>query len=247
MRKVILFLFMLVPLLGADMETLMRQGNAHYQAGRFEEAIAAYQKVLNTGMASGALYYNLGCAWFELDEVGEAILAFQRAKRLLPRDEDVTYNLEHARLYRHDRFDLPAQMPIVRAAAKARSAYTVAELRWGVAISFGLFLAAFIAYRVTTRNRPRPAFLYVAVVSAFIFIVLGGWMVDRMGDARRIQVVVLDPVAECRSAPLATADVLFNIHEGTEGRIEQETDDWYEIQLPDGKRAWLPKEVVGTF
>ena len=38
------------------------QGNELYREGKYQEAVDAYQKAIDGGYASGALYYNLGNA-----------------------------------------------------------------------------------------------------------------------------------------------------------------------------------------
>ena len=82
------FLFMMVTsVFAVDVGGLMAQGNSHYENGEFESAIVSYEKVLATDMVSTALHYNLGCAYFSEKEYGKAILQFEKARQLSPRDQ----------------------------------------------------------------------------------------------------------------------------------------------------------------
>ncbi len=247
MRFLVCILLLVVSASAADLQALMQQGNDHYQNGHFQEAIGSYQRILAEGYESGALHYNLANAYFKINEVGWSILHYQKAQRLLPRDSEVEYNLKHARLYRRDRFELPEPMPVVQLFMKIRESRTLSELRRLVMICWILLVILFLVYRSLRLRGQGNSFLYALIPLGIIFMVLGGWLLDRSLHAEEEGVVVLEPVLEAHSAPLESSDILFVVHEGTEGRIEQETDDWYEIRLPDGKSGWVPQNALGLF
>lgn len=52
-----------------------------------------YLNVIQQQGASAKLYYNLGNSYYRLGEMGNAILAYERALRLDPSDDDVRNNL----------------------------------------------------------------------------------------------------------------------------------------------------------
>lgn len=60
-------------------EELFFKANQAYKGGRFEEAIDGYGQLLDAGYRNGQLYYNLGNAHFRLNQVGRAILNYERA------------------------------------------------------------------------------------------------------------------------------------------------------------------------
>ena len=73
------------------------QANQHFQAGNFAGAAEAYQAEINSGGASAALLYNLGNSQYRMGEFGRAILSYERARLLTPRDPDLLANLSLAR------------------------------------------------------------------------------------------------------------------------------------------------------
>lgn len=231
----------------ADLESLMQQGNALYQQEQYPEAIASYQQILANGYESGALHYNLGCAFFKIDELGLAMLHFHQAQRLLPRDDDVKRNLEYARVQRQDRFDLPEPMPAVKTFINLRKSMKVSELQILTIGFWLLFVVSVIVYR---RNRHRAMANGIFITSAalgIIFLILGGWLMDRSLDARDVGVVILSESANGHSAPINNSEILFVVHEGTEGQVVQRSEEWIEVRLPDGKEAWLEARDLGTF
>ncbi len=75
---------------------LYRQGNLLYEGGKYAEASRTYERIIVRGLRNGHVYYNLGNAYYKQDQIGRAILAYERASRLIPRDGDLKNNLELA-------------------------------------------------------------------------------------------------------------------------------------------------------
>ena len=69
-------------------EELFEQGNAAYNDGDFTKAISLYVQTLDMGSHSAALYFNMGNAYYRLNNVAESIYYFEKAKQLDPDNED---------------------------------------------------------------------------------------------------------------------------------------------------------------
>src|SRR3989442_2159968 len=80
-----------------DVSSGFDQANKLYEQGKFAEAAASYERILQGGQASAALYFNLGNALFKSGQTGLAILNYRRAEQLAPRDPDIRANLQFAR------------------------------------------------------------------------------------------------------------------------------------------------------
>jgi len=74
-----------------------------YARNEFRQAATLYQAVIDSGYRSASLYYNLGNAHFKLNNLPRAILNYERAVRLAPRDEAIQFNLELSRSLIYDR------------------------------------------------------------------------------------------------------------------------------------------------
>ena len=89
---------------------LFQQANALYSEGQFEAAIQAYEAVLDRGAHSAAIHFNLGSAHAQIENYGEAILHFKKARLLDPANGEILANLNHtydlARLRQPDRSTL---------------------------------------------------------------------------------------------------------------------------------------------
>ncbi len=60
------------------------------------ESAKLLESILADGFRSGAVYYNLGNAYFRSGEFGRVILAYRKAKQYRPRDPYLTANLRQA-------------------------------------------------------------------------------------------------------------------------------------------------------
>jgi len=76
---------------------LYNQANEAYKAGAYDSAQTLYTEIAQNGLSSSALYYNLGNTHFKEGNIPAAILYYERALRIDPRDPDIRFNLEIAR------------------------------------------------------------------------------------------------------------------------------------------------------
>lgn len=100
----------------------VERGNRHYRAGRYAEAVEAYESALRDGTDSRELRYNLGTALLRLGRYGEAEQHFRAALDAVDPDlrERTFYNLGN-RFLRAAREDLDpsAQAPLLQSAIEA--------------------------------------------------------------------------------------------------------------------------------
>ena len=76
---------------------MMAVANQRFERGEYAEAAQQYEALTGLGYRDAAVYYNLGNAYMEDDDLGRAILNYLRAEELSPRDPDIIANLDLAR------------------------------------------------------------------------------------------------------------------------------------------------------
>ncbi len=223
-------------------EAVFRQGNEFYEQGHYQEAIDKYQQILASGLKNGYVYYNLGNALLKEQRIGEAILQYERAKRLLPRDEDVEFNLEYARALALDKMEQKVGK-LTRVFTAIRTYFTPNEVSlafWG---AYLLLTAVIIAFIFVPR-RWKLRMVYLALPFALVF--LGSAILlflhtsyDDADDA-----ILLVPQVEAKTGPGESYSAVFEIHEGAKVRIQREKLQWVEIKLPNKVIGWIPKESL---
>ena len=84
-------------LFAAEVASDFPAANELYAKGKFAEAAAIYENILQTGGQSPALLFNDGNAEFKAGHPGRAIAAYRRAELLAPRDAELRANLAFVR------------------------------------------------------------------------------------------------------------------------------------------------------
>lgn len=225
----------------ADRQTaeLYRQGNVLYEGGKFAEASRTYERIIERGIRNGHVYYNLGNAYYKQDRIGLAILAYERATRLMPRDEDLHNNLDLAKERTTDQ--IAGEVPWF--GRQALDGVTVNEAT--VAATSAGFLAsmALVGYLLARRPRMRSATGYTLLVFCLVLVVTTVFLGIKIYDNSVIEeAIVLQPTAVVRTGPDASSEPVFTLHEGAKVQLVEHRDDWLRIRLPDGKNGWLSQD-----
>ncbi|MEO8604640.1 MAG: BatD family protein [bacterium] len=218
------------------------QGNQAYAAGKYDDAVTAYDSVRRDGLTSGALEFNLGNAWVKRGDFGHAIAAYERAARLLPRDPDIAANLGFAR----EQAKLEVTAPLLwqrlafpfAAAASRTTLGAVATALWWI---FWLALAARLllpAARVgLTRTVLATAIAWLIVASSWSF------RVTEL-DAANAAVVVAPGETPARFEPSLSGTGHFSLTPGATLAVLEERDGWLQVRRSDGLRGWIPADAV---
>jgi tetratricopeptide (TPR) repeat protein len=226
-------------LFAADAAADFSAANQLYARGKFAEAAAAYEKVLQTGAQSVPLLFNCGSAEFKAGHLGNAIVAFRRAALLAPRDAELRANLAFVR----------TQV----------SGATVRGSRWedwaglltlneGTLLTMFLFWALFAVLAV---RQLRPALIprlgaltrVVVVLAVFSGMILALQAANHFNSS---VAVVTGAEATARSGPFDDAQSVFTVHDGTELRVLDRHDAWVQAADAAGKIGWLSTRQVAV-
>jgi len=211
------------------------QANQAYRAGNFREAAEGYRRLIEAGHGSGQIFFNLGNAYYRLDELGEAILNYERAKWAMPRDADLRFNLRHAKEQVVDA--LAGDHGLVQAAFFWIDSVNLKELFWTFATINFLFWAILIARRFS-----RSELLYYGLLFSIAFWLVTGisFGVKWVQVERDDRAVVVQEEINVLSGPDITDTVLFKLHEGTIVNLERSEGGWSLVEISKDKRGWTP-------
>jgi hypothetical protein len=231
----------------ASLREAFRQGNGLYQAGRFDSALAVYEKVLDQGYENGPLYFNMGNCAYKLGRTGYAVLYYEKARRFMPSDEDLKANLLMANLRVVDKLEARSEFLPLRL---FRSAVRSLPAAVWVLMTFSflaLAVAGVIVFLLTRNRLLAVTGLRCAVLFGALFAVAGLlWLGRVQSDRSTVEAVILTAKVDVMSAPGGQDSVeSFSLHEGTKVRLDRESGDWVEIVLQDGKVGWVMKDALG--
>jgi tetratricopeptide (TPR) repeat protein len=223
--------------------TQMVTANQLYEAGGFAEAIAQYERLVDSGIREGRLFYNLGGAYFKLGDLGRAVLNFRRAQRLLPRDGDVAENLKLARAQTLDRIEVENEGAVINVVRRLVSWTTLDEAAVAV-LTLWIILCGLAVSAIIWRHR-RGLLLYMAGGIATLLILgllsIGIRYIDEHGQP---PAVVVAAEVKVRSGPGDNYLTEFSLHAGAEVRVVEQRGGWIRIGLPGGLQGWAPGEAV---
>ncbi len=227
-------------------QELFDEGCRLYQQGKYREAADTFLSILSTGYENGALYYNIGNCYYKLQNTGKSILFYERARRLVPHDEDVRANLAMAGLSVVDKIE-PAQEFILFVLARGYIHFIPHTLLvWIVVILYAGCIAWIILYMLSRRYGLRHLAMHMGIAFGVLFLIFGIALAGQwIEDARHDEAIILATKVDVVSAPSETDGMeVFSIHEGTRVRLDQKSGDWIEIILADGKVGWVKKDVL---
>ena len=194
-------------------------------------------------MQSGPVAFNLGNCHYKLGQMGPAVLFYERAARLMPSDEDVAANLALARESIADRIEPRPTFFLIRWWTAFLGLWPRSVLLILMLAFYGLFiltLAALIWTRRTASLRPVAVTLGLAW-AVFALLFWGQWSESH----RQNEAVIMAESVSVMSAPNQEMAVeLFVVHEGLKVTLDQRSNGWLEIILPDGKVGWVNQEAV---
>ena len=227
-----------------SVKEIFRQGNRLYEQGKYSAAIESYQSIVNSGVKNGYLYYNLGNALLKERRVGEAILVYERAKRLLPRDEDVAFNLEYARALTLDKMGKWYAGRLIGALVSIRDAFTPNEVSAFFFATYLLLTILIITFIFVSR-RWKTRIIYCSILPAFLLLCSGILLFSQVSYNTSVnEAILLIPKSEARTGPGEGYSTVFEIHEGAKIRIQREKLDWVEIKLPNKVIGWVMKKDI---
>ncbi|MBI5416074.1 MAG: tetratricopeptide repeat protein [Candidatus Omnitrophica bacterium] len=209
---------------------------AAYKAEDFHSAAAQYQSIVDAGKESGALYYDLGNSYFKQGDLGRAILNYEKARRLIPRDSDLNYNYRYALA----RIQEPAIQPAENWADRLLNSfiqfYTTGEM---VVMLFvlGCLLGCLHLLSLYLKWPARIRTVVLSVLAA-AWILLFGALGIKWDTSQSLAIVVKS--SEAKFEPRADATTHFTLSAGTRIKLLKVEEDWAKIGRPDGKMGWLP-------
>ena len=222
-------------------ERLFFESNQAYRESRFQEAIEGYRKLIQSGHKNGHFYYNLGNAYFRLHDLGRAILNYERARLLIPRDVDLNFNLRNA--YGQTRDVLSTSPNILTMTFFWLNDMSLDELFWAFALLNFLFWGVLLMRLVL-----RSEWMYYLSLILLIFWLMAAasfglkWYQVK-SDSRA---VILQEQVSVLSGPDIRDTILFELHAGTIVHLERKEEGWSLVRLPDEKRGWVKSDVIGA-
>ena len=224
----------------AEMKTL---ADSAYAQADYEKAIKLYGKLAEQN-ATCDVCYNLGCAYYRIDDMAHSVLWFERALKLEPSNKDVLFNLEMARSKTIDKI-IPQHEFILFTYFHAMTNWFSLRTWTAVAlVSFILMLVLLLIFWASDSLLTRKLAFSSAVLLLLVCILSNVCAVQqRKFKQTHTSGIITSPAVTVKSTPAENGNDLFVLHEGSKVEIlDSSLKEWCEVTIADGKQGWIPKK-----
>lgn len=225
------------------------QAIAAYNEGNFRKAIEILEneksQYLEKGMESAQLYYNLGNAYFRINDLAHARLNYEKAKLLDPGDRDTSHNIDYLstkiedKILIADTFFLNIWFRAVQNLFSSNG--------WAImsVVFFLLLIACLATFFISRQIVIKKVSFYVGIVS-LVIVIFGN--VFAFGQKNKIlkrdTAVIMVGSASVVSSPDINSKELFILHSGTKVYITKEDRSWLEIEVDNGSVGWIQRDKI---
>ena len=221
------------------------QADSAYQQEQYQQAAKMYEQLLKGG-ESADLYYNLGNAYYRMDDITHAVLAYERALLLSPGDADVRFNLQMARSKTIDKIVPESEMFFVTWYRSLVRLMSVDAWARTAIVSLLVALLLVLVYVFAQRIWLRKVGFFGGVLFFVVFVAANVFGFQQQQSLlHRTGAIIIRSAVSVKSTPSQNGTDLFILHEGTRVNIiDDSMRGWREIRVADGKSGWVDiKEI----
>jgi tetratricopeptide (TPR) repeat protein len=219
-------------------------GNAFYAKAKYTEAAAAYESVLKNNQHSSELYFNLGNAYYKLNQVAPAIYNYEKALVLNPANVEAAGNLKFAQKRTIDEFKVIPKVGFSKLLQDFTGQFHFDV--WGkmaIGLSF-LFFTFFLVYYILKNTLKRVFFSGMSVTFVLLLVVLSAAFFEKKYYYSERPAIVFAEKTDVKKEPREGGKPLLAIHEGAKVYVFETIGKWRKIQLTDGTSGWIESSTI---
>ena len=212
-----------------------------YDEEDYRQAAALYEQLIEQGMRSGTVYYNLGNAWARADEPVRAIAAYYLAKRYSPNDPHLNANLRTV-LMSNGGTPPPSERSLVGSLFFWQHWIGIdTKMHVSLILAALTFLGGVLCVvsRAGGVSPPVRSTIFLAIFTT-IALASTGYDWYRFESVERIIVATTEALPRKGNSEHYEPAFLSPIPFGTLAIIQDERSGWYSLRFPDGQEGWLP-------
>lgn len=242
MKYILIIIFFVQVIHASEWDVYFKEGNDAYADGKYEDAITNYLKIIENNVESGELYFNLGNAYYKMDEIGKSIYYYEKAQKFLEGDEALEQNLKIAQLKIIDKIEPIPRLFVWDWIDGIIKILSIENWGWLSLILFFVMAIIFSSYILfVNRFLYRFSWLFMILFSISIIIFVGRIYLFESNEFG----IIFEKKIAVMSEPNLGASEVFILHEGTKVKINRELNDWIEISIADGKTGWCKSSSIG--
>lgn len=221
----------------------LQDAKKYYDNKSYQEALSIYQNILEGGLHSTSLYFNMGNCYYRMEQWGRAIAYYEKAKRLSPSDSDIDFNLKLALKTRP--YQVEGEVSILQNWWERLLFLLPLEL-WMIGALVFAWLAVVFLYFYFYKSafgikRWSFSFGVITIFVCFLFLFFGIRLEDKLDKSQAIVVIENGYV---KTEPNDQSSNYFTVYEGMKVDVLSDQEKWLKILISDGKVGWISENAV---
>ena len=202
--------------------------NELYEKGDYVEANKEYLNILDGDVKSSSLFMNIASSYAMIDEVGLALLFYERALKLKPFDKNIKRSIFYLK---PSKYSDNIQMLILNLISS-----------FLVVISLTITFVCFILFLLIKENKKILKNLTI-LSSVFTIICLSFSLYSKI-EYNKDYIITLSDEARIYKGNSENASVISSPLEGSKLYLIDEYYDWYYIEIDLNKKGWVNKNYA---
>lgn len=197
------------------------------------------------GLESSELYYNLGNAYFRVNDIAHARLNYERALLLDPGDRDIRHNIEYVTTKIEDKI-LVADTFFLGIWFRAVQSLFSSNV-WAVTavVCFILFIGCLVIFFFGRYMNIKKISFYAGIVLLVIIIFANIFSYNQKKSVEhRDTAVIMVGSASIYSSPDSNSKEITILHSGTKITVTKEDRNWLEIEMDNGSIGWIQRDKL---
>lgn len=222
---------------------MVEKAQQYYADGDYYTAIELWDGLKDLGFVNANLFYNIGNAYWNLGQGGQARRYFLKATQWQPRDSDVRANLAF----------VEDQLKLNGSGAELQSVMTKIPW-WYLSLSFSeslslsvFFIALFLMTRVILQFKKKKLIKISSFVLLSFFVFSASQLGYRaMQKYGRNPAIVIDSSALLLETPVKGSKKGELLPEGSWVNVQRAEGDFALVKTEEGEKGWVLRQQLGN-
>jgi len=215
------------------------QGGLAYKEEKYEQAIEIYESIIEGKKESANIYYNLANAYFKINNLGKAVLNYERALTLSARDSAINFNYRYALGLVRSQGERGIN-PIQKILRDYTSYYTLDEMILMLMITMCILGVILLLSLYLKWERKMKVFIS-CMLGVIIFALSFGLM--QKFQYEKNQAIILKQ-ADANFEPRDNSTTHYEVTQGQKVKLLKRADGWSKIKRFDGKLGWVHQDTL---
>lgn len=224
----------------SQVDETFEKANSAYADDNFEQAIQLYKSILEQGLVSSELYFNLGNAYFKQSDLANAVYHYEKALQYNPADSDIKENLKIANTQTIDEIEeVPESQlnSIIYSITHVFKLNTWAWISIVLSVFFGLLMVFYFRSSTSKGKRKNFSLALVFLVLAVASLLFGRF--QKQLSEEQSFAIIFENELPAYVEPNPRSDINFELNKGTKVSLGSTFRDFTQIELPDGSKGWV--------